>query len=184
MNRILLVLLLFSACLSACKKTNDVAAQIQAQSVIDDKIITTYLNSKGLPVNQVDTISTTTGVPGPTGECYIINSPGSGNTLFTSSTQVTVGYTGQILAPNGTLGPIFAQTNDFHPSYVLGEVIRGWQIGIPKISIGGTITLYIPSRYAYGPYDQPQPGSTGNSVHIPANSVLVFNITLYNVTNQ
>jgi len=50
MNRTLLILLLFSACLSACSKSNDVVAQVQAQGVIDDKIITTYLKNNNLPV--------------------------------------------------------------------------------------------------------------------------------------
>jgi FKBP-type peptidyl-prolyl cis-trans isomerase FkpA len=54
--------------------------------------------------------------------------------------------------------------------------MRGWQLGIPEIKNGGTVTLYLPSRYAYGPYPQPDLG-------LPANAVLVFQITLYNVTN-
>jgi FKBP-type peptidyl-prolyl cis-trans isomerase FkpA len=181
MNRVLLIILLFSVCLCACSKSNDGAAQINAQAAIDDKLITTYLSSKGLPINNIDTISLTTGIAGPSGICYIIDTPGTGNALFTSSTQITVGYTGMVLNSNGTLGPIFTQTNtppnNFHPSFILGDVIRGWQLGIPKsLTVGGTSTLYIPSRYAYGPY--PQPG-----IGLPANAVLVFTITLYNITN-
>jgi FKBP-type peptidyl-prolyl cis-trans isomerase FkpA len=162
MNRILLVLLVFSACLSACNKTPDVVAQVKAQAIIDDKIVTDYLNSKSLPINQIDT----------TGVCYIIDTLGVGKDLFTNSTLVTVGYTGKLL----TTGAIFAQTDAFHPSYVLGQVIKGWQLGIPKIKKGGRVTLFIPSRYAYGPYAQPL-------VNLPANAVLTFDIKLYNVTN-
>lgn len=162
MNRILFVLLFFLACLSACNKTTDVAAQVKAQAVIDDNLISSYLNSKGLPINHVDT----------TGVCYIIDTLGVGNDLFTNSTSITVGYTGRLL----TTGAIFAQTNSFHPSFVLGQVIKGWQLGIPQIKKGGTVTLFIPSRYAYGPFAQPQ-------VNLPANAVLTFDITLYNITN-
>jgi len=153
-------------CLSACVKSTDVVAQVNAQAIIDGKIISTYLKSNGLPEQHVDT----------TGVCYIVDAPGTGNNLFTSSTQITVGYTGQQLTANETLGPVFAQTNNFHPSFVLGSVIRGWQLGIPEIKQGGTVTLFLPSRYAYGPYPQPDIG-------LPANAVLVFQITLYSITN-
>ena len=166
MNRILLVLVLFSACFSACTKSNDVAAQVKSQGAIDDAIVTTYLQSKGLPVQHVDT----------TGVCYIIDTLGTGNALFTPSTQITVGYTSRQLQKGGVIGPVFATTDIFHPTYTLGAVIKGWQLGIPKIKQGGTVTLYVPSRYAYGPYTQPQ-------LNLPANAILIFNITLYNITN-
>lgn len=162
MNRILLVLLLFSACLGSCTKSNDIAAQVRAQGVIDDKIVTDYLTGKGLPINHIDT----------SGVCYVIDTLGTGNDLFTSSTQVTLGYTGRLLST----GKIFAQTDNFHPSFILGSVIRGWQLGIPKDKKGGTITLFVPSRYAYGPYTQPDLG-------LPANAILIFDIKLYNITN-
>jgi FKBP-type peptidyl-prolyl cis-trans isomerase FkpA len=162
MNRILLVLLLFSACLCACSKSNDIAAQVRAQGVIDDKIVTNYLTSNGLPINHVDT----------SGVCYVIDTLGTGNDLFTSSTQVTLGYTGRLL----TTGKVFAQTDQFHPTFVLGSVIRGWQLGIPKDKKGGTITLFIPSRYAYGPYAQP-------GIGLPANAILIFDIKLYDIIN-
>ena len=96
--------------------------------------------------------------------------------MFTSSTQITVGYTGTLLKTGGVLGPVFAKTDNFHPSFVLGTVIRGWQLGIPKDKKGGAITLYLPSKYAYGPFAQPNLG-------LPANAILIFNITLYNITN-
>jgi FKBP-type peptidyl-prolyl cis-trans isomerase FkpA len=176
MNRVLLSLIIFSACLSACSKSNNTADQIRAQDVIDYKLITNYLNTNGLPINNIDTTSSTTGIMSPSGICYIIDTLGTGSDLFTNSTQVTVGYTGRVLETNETLGPVFSQTNNFHPSYILGQVIRGWQLGLPKCKKGGAITLYIPSHYAYGPYAQPQIG-------LPANAVLVFNITLYNINN-
>jgi len=171
MNRILLILLLFCVCLSACTKTNDVPAQVRAQGVIDSAIITTYLKNNGLPEKHVDT----------TGVYYIIDTLGTGTDVITNSTQITVGYTATLLTSKSTLGPVFAQTDipggtDFHPSFVLGATIRGWQLGVPQIKKGGTVTLFVPSRYAYGPYPQPQLG-------LPANAVLIFNITLYNITN-
>ena len=171
MNRILLFFLLFSACLSACTKTTDVTAQIQAQEAIDDKIITAYLKSKNITASVVDSTGISTGI------YYTIDTPATGNALYTNSTSVTVGYTGWLLT-NGSLGNAFTQTGKFHPSFVLGSVIRGWQLGLetPAVQAGETVTLYLPSHYAYGPFPQPDIG-------LPANAVLVFQITVYNITN-
>ncbi|WDZ99418.1 FKBP-type peptidyl-prolyl cis-trans isomerase [Mucilaginibacter sp. SJ] len=166
MNRILLVLLLLSTIVFGCVKSSvDPAVQYRAQAAIDDKIISDYLAANtSIKAKRVDT----------TGVYYIVNDGegGTGNVLYTSSTQVTVGYTGKIL----TSGVVFAQTDQFHPTYILGGVIKGWQLGIPQIKPGGKVRLLIPSRYAYGPYAQ-------DSIHLPANSVLDFQIQLYNVTN-
>lgn len=166
MNRIFLVLLLFCAALSGCSKSNDVVAQVTAQQTKDIAIIQAYLKSKNITASSVDSAGVSTGI------YYTIDTLGAGNDLFTSSTQVTVGYTGRLLST----GAVFAQTETFHPSFVLGQVIRGWQLGIPKCKKGGTITLYLPSHYAYGPYPQTQIG-------LPANAILIFDITLYNITN-
>jgi FKBP-type peptidyl-prolyl cis-trans isomerase FkpA len=170
MNRILLILILFSACLMGCSKSNDVVAQVNAQEAIDAKLITAYLKNNNINAKVIDSSGVSTGI------YYTIDTAATGNALFTSSTSVTVSYTGQLLT-NGTLGSAFATSGTtFHPSFILGSVIRGWQLGIPYSNIGGTITLYLPSNYAYGPYPQPELG-------LPANAILVFVITIYNVTN-
>ena len=166
MNRWLLLLIILT-CIASCTKSDDVAVQVKAQAAIDDKIVNDYLVSQKIPVQHVDT----------TGVCYFIDTLGSGSNLYSSATQITVGYQGNVLKSNLTLGPIFTQTGNIHPSFTLGSVIKGWQLGIPKVGQGGTITLYIPSRYAYGPYAQANLG-------LPANAVLVFVINLYNVTND
>lgn len=164
MQRLLLVVLLFVAGLSSCKKGYDAVAEVKAQAVIDDKEVQDFIAAKGLGTvaRQIDT----------TGVYYIVVAAGTGNDLYTNSTRVTVDYTGRIM----TSGKEFTQSNNFHPSFTLGEVIKGWQLGIPQIKKGGTVRLLIPSRYAYGPYDQP-------TVGLPKNSVLDFDIQLLDVTN-
>jgi FKBP-type peptidyl-prolyl cis-trans isomerase FkpA len=62
--------------------------------------------------------------------------------------------------------------------YTLGGLIAGWQQGLPLISKGGVIKLYIPPSLGYG--NTAQDGKNGN-VAIPANSILIFNIDLINV---
>ena len=167
MNRILLFFLLLVACIAGCAKTNDVPAQIRAQLAIDDKIIAAYLQSNNITnATVIDSADVSTGIR------YVIDTPGTGNDLYTNSTLITVGYKATLL----TTGKEVVSTDNFHPSYTLGQTIRGWQLGIPKVKKGGTITLYIPSHYAYGPFAQPVLG-------LPANAILIFNITVYNITN-
>ena len=166
MNRILL-LLLSVVCLSACKKGFDPIADERVQAQKDDKIIQDYFAANpGLNPQRVDSAGVATGV------YYVVEDPGTANTLFTNSTRITIDYTSRKL----TTGEVFAQSNNFHPSFALGEVIRAWKLGIPKIKKGGKIRIIAASRYAYGPYAQPD-------INLPANSVVDFNIQLLDVTN-
>jgi FKBP-type peptidyl-prolyl cis-trans isomerase FkpA len=164
MVRKLLIFLFFALSLFACSKSAVTTNSYGAQAAADDKIIQNYIAANGLSgvAKKIDT----------SGVYYIVLAPGSGTAVFNNSTQVTVGDTGRILAT----GTVFTETNDFHPSFVLGQVILGWRLGIPQIKPGGTVRLLMPSRYAYGPSPQPDIG-------LPANAVLDFDITLYGITN-
>jgi len=164
MNRLLLIGLLLCFCVAACQKVTTDAELAQIQLGKDTVIIKNYLVANGLISKAIRDKTT--------GEYYIIDTLGTGNALFTSSTLITVGYTGYVL---GSTTP-FAQTSNFHPSFALGGTIQGWQIGIPHILKGGVIRLLVPSGYAYGPYDQ-------TNLNIPANSILDFTIKLYDIAN-
>jgi FKBP-type peptidyl-prolyl cis-trans isomerase FkpA len=168
MNRILLFLLLLCAGFAGCKNTSDVPAQIRAQQAVDDKIITAYLQKNLVTAKEVDSAGVKIGI------YYVVDTLGSGNDVLTNSTKITVGYTGKNLQTGAT----FISTDEFHPSYVIGLTIPGWQYGILKSGIkkGGTLTLYVPSHYAYGPFAQPTYG-------LPANAILIFTIKIYNITN-
>ncbi len=167
MNRILLILFLSVVCLSACKKGYDPVAEERTQADIDDKIIQDYIAAHpGLDAQRVDSAGIATGV------YYVVLDPGKGNALFTNSTRITIDYTGKKLLT----GDKFAGSNEFHPSFTLGEVLRAWKLGIPKIQRTGKIRIIAASRYAYGPYDQPE-------LNLPANSVVDFEIELLDVTN-
>ncbi len=173
MSRLLSILLLLCSFLAACTKSSDTGpAAEKAQAAIDDKIIANYLaQNKGLNALPIDSAGFNTGV------YYIIEQQGTGNDLFTNSTQVTVGYTGRLLYDGSAYtDKVFTHTDDFHPSFILSQVIRGWQLGIPLCKKGGTIRLLIPSRYAYGPDAQPALG-------LPASAVLDFEIQIYDITN-
>jgi FKBP-type peptidyl-prolyl cis-trans isomerase FkpA len=175
MNRAALIILFLCAGLTACQKsTESGSGAYKAQAAIDDKVIADYLKANPTIVaTKIDT----------SGVYYVVVTPGTGNDLFTNSTQVTVAYTGRLLTTQqqftGSGG-----ANGFHPSFVLSQVIRGWQLGIPQIKKGGEVRLLVPSRYAYGPAPQTQLGVLfGLKDGLPANAVLDFDITLYDVVN-
>lgn len=80
-------------------------------------------------------------------------------------------YTGA-LAKDGT---IFQSSYDMGEAVEFGldQVIKGWTDGVPGMKVGGTRRLIIPAALAYGSVERPG---------IPANSDLVFDITLEGVT--
>lgn len=91
---------------------------------------------------------------------------GTGVTAIATST-VMANYTGA-LANNGV---IFQSSEDTGQPFTttLDQVIKGWTAGIPGMKVGGIRRLIIPAQYAYG---------AQASGIIPANSDLVFDITL------
>jgi len=54
----------------------------------------------------------------------------------------------------------------------LGNVIEGWKIGIPLMSVGAKYRFYIPSKLGYGP---------NGSGPIPGNSTLIFEVELLEI---
>ena len=168
MGRILLIVVL-CGCLAACSKSDiPVAGAISPQQLAADTVlIRSYINSSNATGFLPDVSN---GVA--TGVYYKIDTLGTGNALFTSSTLVTGGYQGSVMGSS----TIFAQTSNFHPSFSYGQMILGWQYGIRHIKTGGTVRLLIPSGYAYGPYPQ-------STLGLPANAILDFTIKLYNISN-
>ena len=105
----------------------------------------------------IDTIGSVGGV------YYQIVKEGSGDYVHVTDT-VTVFYKGTLLKD----GSIFDQTKDKPARFPLQRLIKGWQIGVPKCRVGGTIKIIIPAGIAYG--------MRTRSKAIPPNSVLVFEI--------
>jgi FKBP-type peptidyl-prolyl cis-trans isomerase FkpA len=61
-------------------------------------------------------------------------------------------------------------------AFTLGTLIEGWKKGVPLIKKGGKIKLYIPPTLGYGSSDIKDSNGT---IVIPANSMLIFEITLH-----
>ena len=82
----------------------------------------------------------------------------------------------------------------FSPSPVgIGQVIKGWDEGLVGMCVGEKRTLTIPSHMAYGLYsicpfvytlciDVRDSGERGFGSVIPANSALVFDVELVDLT--
>ena len=91
---------------------------------------------------------------------------GNGATVKSGAT-VTACYIGAL----ADTGVIF-DTADAHggpQTFSLGQVIAGWQVGIPGMKVGGTRELLIPSAMGYG---------TQGSGAIPPNADLIFIVSV------
>lgn len=108
---------------------------------------------------------------------YAINQPGSSDGVTSLCSSIMVYYTGSFFN-----GKVFDSTATGNPAiFQLGQVIPGWQKGIPYGAKGGDITLYLPPSLAYGANVRLNP-QTGDTT-IPANSYLVFHVQILDVQN-
>lgn len=98
---------------------------------------------------------------------YEVLDHGEGNSNPSLCSQVELTYTGKLA--NGT---IFEQKST---AFTLGSSIEGLRKGIPLIKKGGHVKLYIPPALAYG---SKEIKDESGKVIIPANSILVFDISL------
>lgn len=90
--------------------------------------------------------------------------------------RATVAYTGWLYDASRTdnKGSQFDSSNSFAFTIGLGQVIKGWDQGVPGMRVGGQRRLVLPPELAYGS------SGAGGGV-IPPNATLVFDITLLSV---
>lgn len=93
--------------------------------------------------------------------------------------DVTVHYTGWLYnetAPDHK-GRKFDSSRDRNDSFVFslgaGQVIKGWDLGVAGMKVGGQRTLTIPANLGYG--------ARGAGGVIPPNAALVFDVELLGV---
>jgi len=168
MKKILNGLVLFSALIAAsCVKKSDTKCSFNDSNAIASAIEIDSLK-------KVFADSGIVAVQAPSGFFYKISSQGTGTGIANLCTGVTVTYKGSLLN-----GHVFGSATTGNPATIqLGQVIVGWQKGLPLISETGDITLYIPPSLGYGPnVIQDSQGS----VIIPANSYLKFDIHIVDI---
>jgi FKBP-type peptidyl-prolyl cis-trans isomerase FkpA len=121
-------------------------------------MVESYLSANSITANKHES-----------GMYYQIVNLGSGGAPNLCS-QVKVAYVGKF-----TSGAIFDQSSS--AVFTLGPLIEGWKKGLPMIQKGGSIKLFIPPTLGYGADDYPPNGA----VVIPGGSVLIFEITLFDI---
>jgi peptidylprolyl isomerase len=117
-------------------------------------------------------------VPGQTGPApkqLVIKDliKGTGPVANAGST-VTVQYVGVLYKGGKQFDASWNDGSGQPTSLPLTGVIKGWQLGIPGMRVGGRRLLIIPSSLGYG--------ATGSPPKIPANAALVFVIDLHAVS--
>jgi len=165
MRKIIVALVLVSSLAVGCHKNNSncdydpCAVKAPASEVTQ---LETYLANASI----------TTATKHCSGMYYTISNAGTG-TAPSICSYVAVTYKGSL-----TNGTIFDQTTTGPVAFTLATLIEGWKKGIPLVKSGGVITLYVPPSLGYGNADQKDRNGT---VIIPANSILIFEITVVDV---
>jgi len=150
--------------LSACFVFTSCGGPSEEEILEADKmVIVDYLTENGLMSDaQVVTSSGES-----LGLYYIIETQGN-EVEAGLNDEVTCNYKGYF--PNDE---VFDENNG--ASFILGNTIEGWGIGIPLVGEGGTVRLFIPSYLAYGKSGR---GS------IPANQPIFFDVDLIKVCQR
>ena len=141
---------LFIATMSGCKKTEFCQDITTTAPAIEVNNLKNYLTTNGI-----------TATEDARGFFYIINNAGTEDKPTVCS-RVTVNYEGKLID-----GTVFDSGNNV--SFLLSDLISGWQAGIPLIAKGGSMILYLPPTLGYG---------ASGSGSIPGNSNLIFTIDL------
>jgi peptidylprolyl isomerase len=122
-------------------------------------------NSAGAPKSS--SAATTT----PSGLTYLVTKKGTGRQPKTGET-VVVHYTGMLT--NGVTFDTSRERNEpFSFKLGAGQVIKGWDEGLAKLSVGDHAILVIPASLGYG--------SRGSGGVIPPDATLIFVVELVDV---
>lgn len=168
MKKVVLSAVVAMGLLTSCLKQNNKCTYVDSNAVAPTQEIADLRDSLELHGIHNAVLS-------PSGFYYEIVSQGSGRSVTNLCSMILVHYKGTLF--NGTT---FDSTATDKPAYFpLGNVIVGWQKGIPLINKGGEINLYIPPALAYGDRDMVDP-STGNVV-LPKHSFLIFNVKVLDI---
>ncbi|KAK9380560.1 uncharacterized protein V2V93DRAFT_371025 [Kockiozyma suomiensis] len=101
--------------------------------------------------------------------------PGNGTDFPKAGDKVSMHYVGTL-----ENGKKFDSSRDrgkpFETVIGVGQVIKGWDEGVPKLSLGETARLTITGDYAYG--------SRGFPGLIPPNATLIFEVQLLGINGK
>ena len=155
----LIILVSFCIVQISCKKSSDNDCNFSVSNVVVPASEMTSLQSY-VSANYPAAILH------PGGFYYEIMAAGTGTVTPAICSNVRVTYAGYLT--NGTK----FDEELVGITFKLGQLIVGWQRGLPLIKKGGSINLYLPPSLGYGSV------AVGS---IPANSILRFSIQLLDV---
>ena len=99
---------------------------------------------------------------------------GDGSTFPSKGDALTMHYTGSLSAGGTVFDSSVKRGEPFCFNVGIGQVIRGWDEGVARMSLGEKAILHISSECAYGSEE------VGDGL-IPANSDLVFEVELLKI---
>jgi len=100
-------------------------------------------------------------------------SPGDGVTFPTAGDTVVIHYVGTLTEGGAKFDSSRDRNDPFRTKIGVGQVIKGWDLGIPQLSKGEKAVLICPSDLAYG--------DRGFPPVIPAGASLTFEVELIDV---
>lgn len=159
MRKIALCLFCAALLLANCfKDKNDCVPRDITAPATEQKALADYLVANGINATKHSS-----------GIYYQIIQEGTGvNPAICSS--IKVGFTGKLTT--GT-----EVERDDHMVLNLKLMLEGWRIALPLIKAGGKIKIWLPPSLAYGRDGK----KVGNTEVVPPNSIMVYDITLYEV---
>jgi FK506-binding protein 1 len=116
----------------------------------------TLLSCEPAPTLTVDTIS-----------------EGDGTTYPKSGDKLTMHYTGTLASDGSKFDSSVDRGKPFEFTIGIGQVIKGWDEGVMKMSLGEKAKLSIPSALGYG--------DRGAGAAIPPNADLIFEVELLKI---
>ena len=154
--KILALIVLPLAALTACEKKSGAAANYDTSAESNARFLADYAARPG--VTKL-----------PDGLMYRVLKAGTGPQVQKDSDVVTVYYKGALIS-----GKVFDQTKPEEPAqFQAGALIPGWVEALKLMKTGDTWELAIPPELGYGP--------DGAGDAIPPNQALVFTMSLVKV---
>lgn len=133
----------------------------------DTTAIGTYLQGKSI-----------TPVIDASGLRYVITEQGAGQ-MPGWYDRVKIKYDVKLLTDDSRAVASVDQTTDQNAVRVVDN-IHALRIGLQRLRVGGKITLYAPSGYAYGPAG----ASAGGGIAVPTNSPVIIEVELQGISTQ
>ncbi|GAA6048391.1 hypothetical protein JCM3770_003735, partial [Rhodotorula araucariae] len=93
-------------------------------------------------------------------------SPGDGQNFPKKGDRVQIHYLGTLQSTGAKFDSSLDRGQPFETAIGVGQVIKGWDEGVPQLSLGQKARLICTPDYAYG--------ARGFPPVIPANSTLIF----------